>query len=89
MYTCVYIYIYIYVYIHLYTVYSIYVHTYIPQTVSAVGVLAVYLRIRYCLNGDFRVYARQLLLTGCGDREGQVAPVYAKSLAPITFSPPS
>ena len=28
---------------------------------------------------------RALLLTGCGDREGHVAPVYAKVVARITF----
>ena len=34
--------------------------------------------------GRVLIYGRQLLLTGCGDGEGQVALVYAKwSLAPL------
>ena len=56
----------------------IYIYIYIPQTVSTVGVLTVYL-----LNGCLApwislLYVCELLCAGCGLGEGRVAPVYAK-----------
>ena len=50
----------------------------IPQTVSTVGVLVVYLLMAEGCGSNSRFYGDQLLCAGCGDRDGRVAPVYAK-----------
>ena len=58
----------------------------IPQTASAVGVLAVYLGLDVWENAQICVYVRSSLCAGCGLCEGHIAPVYAKLIARAVFA---